>query len=73
MNNFQSLERDCVRSAYTTDMDACKKAGVAEPTWKSEGGFVIVTFQRPNDTQDGTQGDTQGGTKSGICSTITRV
>ncbi|MCQ2771237.1 MAG: putative DNA binding domain-containing protein, partial [Clostridia bacterium] len=44
-------------------IDACRKAGVAEPTWKSEGGFVIVTFPRPNGTQDGTQDGTQGGTQ----------
>lgn len=44
-------------------IDACRKAGVAEPTWKSEGGFVIVTFPRPNGTQDGTQDDTQGDTQ----------
>ncbi len=40
-------------------IDACRKAGVAEPIWKTEGGFVIVTFPRPNGTQDGTQGGTQ--------------
>ena len=35
-------------------IDACKLHGVAEPTWRTEGGFVIVTFKRKrnSDTQD---------------------
>ncbi len=29
-------------------MDACREHGVEEPTWRWDGGFVIVTFKRPN-------------------------
>ncbi len=29
-------------------MDACREQGVEEPTWRWDGGFVIVTFKRPN-------------------------
>ncbi len=29
-------------------MDACREQGVEEPTWRWAGGFVIVTFKRPN-------------------------
>lgn len=29
-------------------MDACYEQGVEEPTWRWDGGFVIVTFKRPN-------------------------
>ena len=33
-------------------MDACREQGVEEPTWRWDGGFVIVTFKRPkNDTR----------------------
>lgn len=28
-------------------MDACREQGVDEPTWRWDGGFVIVTFKRP--------------------------
>lgn len=28
-------------------MDACHEQGVEEPTWRWDGGFVIVTFKRP--------------------------
>lgn len=28
-------------------MDACREQGVEEPTWRWDGGFVIVTFKRP--------------------------
>lgn len=28
-------------------MDACREQGVEDPTWRWEGGFVIVTFKRP--------------------------
>ncbi len=28
-------------------MDACREQGVEEPTWRWNGGFVIVTFKRP--------------------------
>lgn len=29
-------------------MDACREQGVEEPSWRWDGGFVIVTFQRPS-------------------------
>ena len=29
-------------------MDACREQGVAEPLWRWDGGFVIVTFKRAN-------------------------
>lgn len=28
-------------------MDACKEQGVESPTWRSDGGFVPITFKRP--------------------------
>lgn len=28
-------------------MDACREQGVEEPVWRCDGGFVIVTFERP--------------------------
>ncbi len=28
-------------------IDACREQGVEEPTWRWDGGFVIVTFKRP--------------------------
>ena len=28
-------------------MDACKAQGMEEPTWRSDGGFVTITFKRP--------------------------
>ena len=28
-------------------MDACREQGVEDPTWRWDGGFVIVTFKRP--------------------------
>lgn len=28
-------------------MDACKEQGVEAPTWRSDGGFVTITFKRP--------------------------
>lgn len=28
-------------------MDACREQGVEEPTWRWDGGFVIVSFKRP--------------------------
>lgn len=38
-------------------MDACKAQGVEAPTWRSDGGFVTITFKRPNaaefDTKQG--------------------
>ena len=48
-------------------MEACQKRGVAAPTWTVNGGFVVVTFNRPAKgvTQDGTQGDTQNDTHGG--------
>lgn len=29
-------------------MDACREQRVEEPTWRWDGGFVIVTFKRPS-------------------------
>lgn len=29
-------------------MDACKAQGVETPTWRSDGGFVTITFKRPD-------------------------
>lgn len=31
-------------------MDACKVQGVEAPTWCSDGGFVTITFKRPDFT-----------------------
>lgn len=31
-------------------MDACKAQGVEPPTWCSDGGFVTITFKRPDFT-----------------------
>ncbi|WP_291528225.1 ATP-binding protein [Bacteroides sp. UBA939] len=28
-------------------VDACKRQNVEEPVWRTQGGFVIVTFKRP--------------------------
>jgi len=28
-------------------MDACHEQGVEDPTWRSDGGFIIVTFKHP--------------------------
>ena len=28
-------------------MDACREQGIEDPTWRWDGGFVIVTFKRP--------------------------
>ena len=28
-------------------MDACREQGVEDPSWRCDGGFVIVTFKRP--------------------------
>lgn len=28
-------------------MDACREQGVEDPTWRWDGGFVIVSFKRP--------------------------
>ena len=31
-------------------MDACQAQGVEAPTWSSNGGFVTITFKRPDFT-----------------------
>ncbi len=31
-------------------MDACDAQGVEAPTWRSDGGFVTITFKRPDFT-----------------------
>ena len=36
-----------VRIQNETIMDACREQGVEDPTWRWDGGFVIVTFKRP--------------------------
>lgn len=33
-------------------MDACKAQGVEAPTWCSDGGFVTITFKRPDFNPD---------------------
>ncbi len=54
-------------------MDACREQGVEEPTWRWNGGFVIVTFKRPTyvpvqdnpaDKEDLGRGTAQGPTNS---------
>ena len=40
-------------------MDACREQGVEEPTWRWDGGFVIVTFKRPKLDQSMTQAGNQ--------------
>lgn len=32
-------------------IDACREQGVEEPVWQWNGGFVIVTFKRPNNAE----------------------
>lgn len=32
-------------------IDACREYGVAEPDWRCEGGYIIVTFKRPTPDQ----------------------
>lgn len=34
-------------------MEACRERGVEDPVWRWDGGFVIVTFKRPQ--QDGSE------------------
>jgi len=29
-------------------MDTCQAQGVETPTWSSDGGFVTITFMRPD-------------------------
>ena len=29
-------------------MDVCEAQGVEAPTWRSDGGFVTITFKRPD-------------------------
>lgn len=36
-------------------MDACKEQGVEAPTWRSDGGFVTITFKRPIVTKSDTE------------------
>ena len=38
-------------------MDACKVQGVEAPTWCDNGGFITVTFKRPDFTSGTTQTD----------------
>ena len=38
-------------------MDACKAQGVETPTWCSDGGFVTITFKRPDFTSGTIQTD----------------
>lgn len=33
-------------------MDACKAQGVEAPIWCSDGGFVTITFKRPDFKSD---------------------
>ena len=33
-------------------MDACKAQGVEAPTWCFDGGFVTITFKRPDFKSD---------------------
>ena len=36
-------------------MDACREQGVEEPSWRWDGGFIIVTFKRPKHDPSTTQ------------------
>ncbi len=38
-------------------MDACQAQGVEAPTWRSDGGFVTITFKRPDFTSGTTKTD----------------
>lgn len=38
-------------------MDACDAQGVEAPTWRSDGGFVTITFKRPYFASDTTKID----------------
>lgn len=33
-------------------MDACREQGIETPTWRWDGGFVIVTFKRPTNPKE---------------------
>ena len=41
-------------------MDACEAQGVEVPTWRSEGGFVTITFKRPDFKTDAIETDKEG-------------
>lgn len=43
-------------------MDACREQGVEDPTWRWDGGFVIVTFKRPKFRSNSAQVGNQLGT-----------
>lgn len=38
-------------------MDACREQGIEDPTWRWDGGFVIVTFKRPKRDTNTVGGD----------------
>lgn len=40
-------------------IDACREQGVEEPTWRWDGGFVIVTFKRPGNASPEQGANTQ--------------
>ena len=43
-------------------MDACREQGVEDPTWRWDGGFVIVTFKRPKFRSSSAQVPPKSGT-----------
>lgn len=38
-------------SLYVSKMDACHEQNIEEPTWRWDGGFVIITFKRPTNKE----------------------
>lgn len=48
-------------------MDACKAVGLPEPEYGTDGGFVWITFMRPNSvTNPVTNSDTNPNTKPSV-------
>ena len=48
-------------------VDACKAVGLAEPEYGTDGGFVWITFKRPNSvTNSDTNTDTNSDTNNNI-------
>ena len=48
-------------------MDACKAVGLPEPEYGTDGGFVWITFMRPNSvTNPVTNSDTDPNTKPSV-------
>ena len=51
-NSYGQLKTENRGSGARRIMDACKAQGVEAPTWCSDGGFVTITFKRPDFNPD---------------------